>query len=59
MRLRFSAQPGKSYSIQRSYDLNSWEQVRSVSPSSTSHEETVDLDRAINPRCFYRILLQE
>ncbi|MGC4013596.1 MAG: hypothetical protein QM755_03615 [Luteolibacter sp.] len=59
MRLRFSSQPGKNYTVQRSYDLQTWERVRDVVPSSASHEEMVDLDRSINPRCFYRILLQE
>ncbi|MFD0894559.1 fibronectin type III domain-containing protein [Luteolibacter ambystomatis] len=59
MRLRFSAQPGKNYTVQRSVDLQTWQPVRTVVPSSSSHEELVDFDRSINERCFFRILLQE
>jgi hypothetical protein len=55
IRLRWKSESGKTYRIQRSTHLNGWEDVRSVTASSTSHEELLAVDRFNQPSCFFRV----
>lgn len=57
IRLRWSAESGKTYKIQRNADLsvNGWEDVRSVVASGSSHEELVVIDHATQPKYFFRV----
>lgn len=56
MRLRWTAEPGQSYRLQKSTNLSDWDDVRTVVPVTSSHEELIAVDRTTQPRCFFRIL---
>lgn len=55
MRLRWKSEPGKTYRIEKSTSLGGWTEIRQVTATGTSHEEIIPVDRAANPRCFFRV----
>lgn len=56
MRLRWRAENGKTYKIQKSTRLNNdWSDVRTVMSNSSSHEELIPINRASEPSCYFRV----
>jgi hypothetical protein len=56
MRLRWRAENGKTYKIQKSTHLNNdWSDVRTVMSNSSSHEELIPINRASEPSCYFRV----
>jgi len=59
MRLRWTAEPGKNYVLQSSTDLKTWQNIRTVTPTTASHEEMIAISRGTQPKCYFRVLLPE